>query len=711
MVGTGTGLVQEQRRISTMAEGAPSAQSLGGMLKELELIDEEKADCLCQLGRLKEAISLYTHCSNSNGDFTPERLKHFIEALSRSATLRENGSVSFASNGYMADPWSCSTCCGVLSDPISLPCGHCYCRKCLERDLGESLRCRKCGQNANHKHLSSLRINVLVNRLVHKYWDNDLKALALRNQGNQLFQESRHEEALKVYSEALALGTNDHILYGNRSHLYFKSGEYLNALEDADAAIQLKPEWAKGHYRRAVALQKLNRQEQAFEAFYKCLILEEGKSKPVRNELTKVLFELMARYKEHEEHACPDQENSGADQASHGKRQRYLRRVSTSEPSQLHNLGAKTDFDLEAPTDESRPLTFQSSTNASNTSLAPDHPLYRLLDDTIGSATPLRALTCKKRQDDRPIAEEAVDVNDYECSLCFRLLYEPVTTPCGHTFCRMCLDRSLDHNSCCPMCKGNLDQYLAERRESLDEFVDESIRRLLPEEHKEREILHDKEMEELAGAGNGTQQEVPVFVCTMTFPSIPCPLHVFEPRYRLMIRRCMETGTREFGMCCRIDDTEPFAQYGTLLEIRDIQYFPDGRAVVDTVGGRRFKVISRDVRDGYHTANVEFIKDDKVLPEYVPELKSLHQEVLTTALSWFNNMAREIRDGIVSHYGQIPDPEVDYWNLPNGPSWLWWILVTLPVPPQMQLQIVSMTTLGKRLEAVQKIIRYLTRSH
>ncbi len=44
-------------------------------------------------------------------------------------------------------------------------------------------------------------------------------------------------------------------------------------------------------------------------------------------------------------------------------------------------------------------------------------------------------------------------------------------------------------------------------------------------------------------------QEVPIFVCTMAFPTIPCPLHVFEPRYRLMIRRSMETGTKQFGMC------------------------------------------------------------------------------------------------------------------------------------------------------------------
>lgn len=46
-----------------------------------------------------------------------------------------------------------------------------------------------------------------------------------------------------------------------------------------------------------------------------------------------------------------------------------------------------------------------------------------------------------------------------------------------------------------------------------------------------------------------------------------------------------------------------------MLEIRDVQFFPDGRSLVDCIGGRRFKVLSRGHRDGYHTANVEFLRD------------------------------------------------------------------------------------------------------
>jgi Lon protease-like protein len=47
----------------------------------------------------------------------------------------------------------------------------------------------------------------------------------------------------------------------------------------------------------------------------------------------------------------------------------------------------------------------------------------------------------------------------------------------------------------------------------------------------------------------------------------------------------MESGTREFGMCIR-DREKAFADIGTMLEIRDIQYFPDGRSVVYAIGGR-----------------------------------------------------------------------------------------------------------------------------
>jgi len=52
----------------------------------------------------------------------------------------------------------------------------------------------------------------------------------------------------------------------NRSAAYFESGELVNALTDAEAVIQLKKPWSKGHFRKAKALVALERPAQAREA-------------------------------------------------------------------------------------------------------------------------------------------------------------------------------------------------------------------------------------------------------------------------------------------------------------------------------------------------------------------------------------------------------------------------------------------------------------
>merc|ERR1719242_2920662 len=174
--------------------------------------------------------------------------------------------------------------------------------------------------------------------------------------------------------------------------------------------------------------------------------------------------------------------------------------------------------------------------------------------------------------------------------------------PCGHTFCRSCIDRSLDHKQECPLCKTSLMGFQSNIR--TNEFVDETIRRIFPSEYSERQRGQEEEMNDLIKASQDGRHHIPIFVCTASYPNMPCPLHVFEPKYRLMIRRAMENGTS--------------------LEIRDIQYFSDGRSVVDTIGGRRFKVLERGSKDGYHTAMVEYLQDVPPEEDQLPGLKEQH---------------------------------------------------------------------------------------
>jgi len=54
-------------------------------------------------------------------------------------------------------------------------------------------------------------------------------------------------------------------ILSNRSAACFEAGDFIGALTDADAVIQLKKPWSKGHFRRAKALVALNRVKEARE--------------------------------------------------------------------------------------------------------------------------------------------------------------------------------------------------------------------------------------------------------------------------------------------------------------------------------------------------------------------------------------------------------------------------------------------------------------
>lgn len=52
-----------------------------------------------------------------------------------------------------------------------------------------------------------------------------------------------------------------------------------------------------------------------------------------------------------------------------------------------------------------------------------------------------------------------------------------------------------------------------------------------------------------------------------------------------------------------------FAGHGTLMGIRGAGMMADGRLHLDTCGLQVFKVLERGMRDGYHVARVQMLKD------------------------------------------------------------------------------------------------------
>ena len=103
---------------------------------------------------------------------------------------------------------------------------------------------------------------------------------------------------------------------------------------------------------------------------------------------------------------------------------------------------------------------------------------------------------------------------------------------------------------------------------------------------------------------------IPLFPLPMVlFPGTLVPLHIFEPRYREMVRDVMETDKR-FGLLYHDpDESGPFlneeGRIGTMALIRRHQPLADGRSMILVRGAERFQ-IHAEVTEGaaYYEAKV-----------------------------------------------------------------------------------------------------------
>lgn len=88
--------------------------------------------------------------------------------------------------------------------------------------------------------------------------------------------------------------------------------------------------------------------------------------------------------------------------------------------------------------------------------------------------------------------------------------------------------------------------------------------------------------------------ELPLFPLNVVlFPGQTLPLHIFEPRYRAMIQRCIEKDA-PFGVLLAQDDDEGPHTIGTAARITQVERLADGRMNILTVGTERFEL--RNVR-------------------------------------------------------------------------------------------------------------------
>uniref|UniRef100_A0A8D8W0Z4 LON peptidase N-terminal domain and RING finger protein 3 n=1 Tax=Cacopsylla melanoneura TaxID=428564 RepID=A0A8D8W0Z4_9HEMI len=626
------------------------------------------ADSLAKSGRLWESLNVYVQCSRIIGKIPLEKLKYTTLTFLDTIISRYSSDATGTPKERPVDDLACSFCLGLLINPVTVQCGHTFCKKCV----ASRKECTVCntalgivGGIPNVRVGNTIRYepNVMIKTLVEKLWPKELKAANLREQGNALFDKGCIDAALMKYNSALELDPDSHLTLSNRSNALYRLNRCQAALEDADRAVSLQPHWGKGHYRRAVAQAGLGQYEEALLSFALCVALDKYAVSAVKLDVAKVLQKLLATHRK----------SSIVHQYYHPYYE-HLETYTTEEDQFKHILSDKM-----SPSSEARKIPV-------------------LLTRILAEVDRLKNLEFNPPS--LKIDLSKADSSDFDCTLCRSTIWKPVTTPCGHSYCWVCLDRCLDYSSSCPLCKTSLADYLTVSQKQMTKFLDRSLRTCLPS-------LYTCRL--LKATVQSADHTLPIFVCTTAFPTVPCILYVFEPRYRLLVRRCVESGTRQFGIAA-FDPENKFSEFGTILEIKDWVLKSDGCSILSTVGLQRFRVQSRNERDGYDTAQVEFINDVPIPNHKINELTFLHNTVRRRSEAWFSKMNPGLQNEICRFYGSMPAAEADWHLQTDGPAWVWWLLAILPLGHHLQIGILATTCIEKRLKAINKTFELIEQS-
>ena len=164
-----------------------------------------------------------------------------------------------------------------------------------------------------------------------------------------------------------------------------------------------------------------------------------------------------------------------------------------------------------------------------------------------------------------------------------------------------------------------------------------------------------------------SRRRLPLFpLNTVLFPNASLPLQIFEERYKLMLRECMESDNR-FGVALIREGPEVGGpavphEIGTVAHITQVNRIDGDRFFVSAVGVQRFRILEVTQREPFVTAEVELLNDAS------PDLESSN-ELVRDATDAFSNYARAsvgVAGGWVSQTRVPSDPEALSYHIANS---------------------------------------------
>lgn len=91
------------------------------------------------------------------------------------------------------------------------------------------------------------------------------QAAAFKAKGNEFFKAKDYATAVEWYSKAVDADPQNRVYYSNRSAAYAALRDYAKAAQDGELCVRCDPDWNKGYFRQATALQSLKRYQDALK--------------------------------------------------------------------------------------------------------------------------------------------------------------------------------------------------------------------------------------------------------------------------------------------------------------------------------------------------------------------------------------------------------------------------------------------------------------
>lgn len=189
--------------------------------------------------------------------------------------------------------------------------------------------------------------------------------------------------------------------------------------------------------------------------------------------------------------------------------------------------------------------------------------------------------------------------------------------------------------------------------------------------------------------------ELPLFPLNLVFfPGTELPLHIFEPRYRLMINECYERNM-PFGIVLVRPESEPLREVpypvGTMAEIEALDRMEDGRINLIAHGLQRFRILSQHHERPYLSGIVEVYSD-----------ASESWPLLNQPVYQASNLFREYLEALLEVAGR---GELQFTLPDNAEELSHFIAHLIDVQDEQKQHMLEMTSTRQRLEEEITILR------